>query len=326
MRLLVLGGTKFLGRAFVETALARGHEVTTFTRGVTNPSLFPQAERLRGDLTGDVHALRDRDWDRVVDMDPTTLPRAVRSYTDLLAGSVDHFTFVSTISVYADLTQPIDEESPVRELAGEEPEAFREDLYGELKVASERAIEERFPGRALIVRPGLIVGPHDPSDRFTYWVRRIAAGGDVLAPQPARQPVQLIDVRDLADWLLEVSAEAETGTMNATGPERPLTLGAVLKRIREAVGSDARLRWIDEETLAESGIGPWMELPLWLGDRAAWPLLQADVARALAAGLRFRPLEDTIRATYEWDRTREEPRREGVGLQRERELELLARG
>jgi nucleoside-diphosphate-sugar epimerase len=324
MRILVLGGTKFLGRAVVEAALDGGHEVTTFTRGITNPDLFPDVERLQGDLTGDVEALRRGRWDVALDMDPTTLPRAVRRYTDALVDAVDHFTFVSTISVYADLTEPIDEDAPVRELDGDEPEEFRDELYGEVKVASERAVEECFAGRALIVRPGLIVGPHDRSDRFTYWVRRIAAGGDVLAPDPPEQPVQLIDVRDLGDFLVRASLAGATGTMNATGPPRPFALGEVLEQIRETVGSGTQLRWVDAATLAAAEVGPWLELPLWLGDRSIWPLLQVDVSRAVGAGLRLRPLEDTIRATHDWDRERDQPLRDGVGLSPERERELLS--
>ena len=320
MKLLVLGGTKFLGRGVVDAALAGGHEVTLFNRGKTNPGLYPEAEPLHGDLAENLDALRGRAWDAVVDLDPTQLPRHTRSRAELLAESVGHYVFVSTISVYADASKPLDESSPLLEPPDPEPDAFDAELYGNLKVGSERAVQDVFGERCAIVRPGLIAGPYDPTDRFTYWPRRLAEGGDVLAPGDPAQPVQLIDARDLGDFLVRVAERRIAGVFNATGPAEPLTLGETLERIAPPGTS---LVWVDDETLLEAGVGPWMELPLWLpGDEYAG-MLAADVSRAVAAGLVFRPLEDTARDTLAWSREAGEQR---PTLTRTRERELLARG
>jgi 2'-hydroxyisoflavone reductase len=317
VRLLVLGGTKFLGRGVVESALAAGHEVTLFNRGRTNPELYPEAEKLHGDLTGDLGALAGRTWDAVVDLDPTQLPRHARRRAEALVDSVGHYVFVSTISVYAEPSQPLDESSPVAEPPDPEPETFDPEQYGGLKVGSERAVLEVFGGRAAVVRPGLIAGPHDPTDRFTYWPRRLAEGGDVLAPGDPSQPVQLIDARDLGAFLVHVADRRIAGVFNATGPATPLTLGETLERI----GTGGRLVWVDDETLLDAGVGPWMELPLWLPGEEHAGLLRADVSRAVAAGLTFRPLEETARDTLAWSREAGEQR---PTLTRGREREILA--
>jgi 2'-hydroxyisoflavone reductase len=322
VRLLVLGGTKFLGRAVVEAAFAAGHEVTLFNRGITNPGLYPQAEELRGDLESNLDALRGRSWDAVVDLDATTLPRHVRRYAELLVDAVGHVVFVSTISVYADASKRLDEGSLVHEPVEPEPEHFDEARYGSLKVGCERAVADVFADRVAVVRPGLIVGPHDPSERFTYWPRRLAEGGQVLAPGEPSQPVQLIDVRDLGAWLVELAGQKTGGVFNATGPAEPLHLGDLLERVAAAVGSDARLVWTDSRTLLDAGVRPWTELPLWLPNDDHAGLLQADIHRGLAAGLGFRPLEETARDTLEWSREAGEQR---PTLTREREREILAR-
>jgi 2'-hydroxyisoflavone reductase len=310
VKLLVLGGTKFLGRGVVEAALARGHEVTLFNRGVTNPDLYPDAEHLHGDLTNDLDALRGRDWDAAVDLDAT---QRAGTYVDTLAGGVGHYVFVSTISVYADFSRPVDEESPLLEPSEE---------YGGLKVASEGAVRTAFGDRAAVVRPGLIVGPHDPTDRFTYWPRRLAAGGDVLAPGSPGRPLQIVDARDLGAWLVAVAEQRTSGVFNATGPAEPLTLGETLDRIGTAVGFDGRLVWVEEQTVLDAGVQPWTELPLWVpGDDYAG-LLRADVTRALAAGLAFRPLEETAVDTLAWSRNAGEQRET---LSREKEEAILAR-
>jgi 2'-hydroxyisoflavone reductase len=321
MRLLVLGGTKFLGRGVVDAALGAGHEVTLFNRGVTHPELYPEAEKLHGDLDGDLAALAGRGWDAAIDLDPTTQPRRVRAYTELLAGEVGHFTFVSTISVYADPSRSLTEGSPVHEPPDPEPESFQEDLYGGLKVGSERAVRASFGRRAAIVRPGLIVGPHDPTDRFTYWPRRLAAGGDVLAPGDPAAPVQLIDARDLGAWLVRVAERRPSGVYNATGPAEPLTLGELLDRVSTAVGGGARLVWTDEQRILDAGVQPWSELPLWVPGEDWSGMLRADIGRALAAGLTFRPLEDTARDTLAWSLEAGEQR---PTLTREKEREILA--
>ena len=321
MRLLVLGGTKFLGRAVVDSALASGHEVTLFNRGVTNPSLFPDAERLRGDLESDLDALRGRSWDAAIDLDATTLPRHVRRYAELLNDAVDHFVFVSTISVYADPSQPLTEDSPVHEPPDPEPDAFQEAEYGGLKVGCEQVIRDVFADQAAIVRPGLIAGPHDPTERFTYWPRRLAEGGDVLAPGDPNRPVQLIDVRDLGSWLVTIAERQINSTFNATGPASPTSLGELLEQTRAAVGSDARLVWVGDDALLAAGVQPWTELPLWLPGEDHAGLLRADISRALAAGLTLRPIEDTARDTLGWSRTIPAQR---PTLSRDREREILA--
>jgi len=313
VKLLVFGGTKFLGRGVVEAAGA--HDVTLVNRGRTNPELYPEVERIELDLTGDLEPLRGRQWDAAIDMDPTQLPRHTRRRAE--AVDVGHYVFVSTISVYSDTSQPIDESSALFDPPDPEPETFDPEQYGGLKVGSERVVLQVFGERSAIVRAGLIVGPHDPTDRFTYWPRRLAEGGTVLAPGDPQQPVQLIDARDLGAFLVRLAAERTSGIFNATGPAEPLTLGETLERI----GGADRLVWVDDQTLLDAGVGPWMELPLWLpGDEYAG-LLQADVSRAIAAGLTFRPLEETARDTLAWSLEAGEQR---PTLSREKERELLA--
>jgi 2'-hydroxyisoflavone reductase len=316
VRLLVLGGTKFLGRAVV--AAAGGHEVTIANRGRTNPGLFPEAEHVHVDLSGDLDPLRSRTWDAAIDLDPTQLPRHTRRRAELLADAVGHYVFVSTISVYADFSRPIDEAAPVQDPPDPEPEEYVEALYGGLKAGSEHAVEEAFGERCAIVRPGLIVGPHDPTDRFTYWPRRLAEGGPVLAPGDPRQPVQVVDARDLGSWLLHVAEACIVGVFNATGPAEPLTLGETLHRI----APHAELVWVDSQRLLDAGVHAWTELPLWLPGKDYAGMLRADVSRALAAGLTFRPLEETARDTLAWSRKAGEQR---PTLARAKEREILAR-
>lgn len=317
----MLGGTAFLGRAVVEAALARGDSVTLFNRGLTNPKLYPEAQRLRGDLGSNVDALRAGAWDAAIDLDPVTLPRVLRRYAALLEEAVGRFVFVSTISVYSDSSQPIDERSPVHEPPDPEPDEFVEGEYGGLKVGCERTVRAIFGDRCTIVRPGLIAGPHDPTDRFTYWPRRLAAGGDVLAPGSPEQAVQLIDARDLGAWLVAIAGSDANGVFNATGPAEPLTLGEALDRVGAAVGFSGRLVWVDDDALAEAGVQPWSELPLWLPGAEYAGLLRADVTRALAFGLTLRPLEETARDTLAWSLDSGEQR---PTLTREKERDVLA--
>lgn len=314
MKLLVFGGTKFLGRGVVDAALAGGHEVTLFNRGQTNPGLYPEVEKIQGDLKGELSALEGRAWDAAIDLDPTQLPRFTRRRAE--AVDVDRYVFVSTISVYSDTAQPIDEESLLFDPPDPEPEEFDPEQYGGLKVGSERVVQEIIGEHAAIARAGLIVGPHDPTDRFTYWPRRLAEGGRVLAPGDPSQPVQLIDARDLGAFLVRLAEQRIGGVFNATGPAEPLTLGETLERI----ASDADLTWVDDQTLLDAGVGPWMELPLWLPGEEYAGLLRADISRALAAGLTFRPIEETARDTLAWSLEAGEQR---PTLTRERERELL---
>ena len=318
MRLLVLGGTAFLGRALVDTALERGHEVTLFNRGRTNPELFPEAERLRGDRNEDLSALDGREWDAVVDV-ATFLPRAVRLATETLRDRVDRYVFVSSISAYADFSTPASEDSPLAQLENPESESIED--YGPLKAECERLAREAFDERALVVRPGLIVGPHDPTDRFTYWPRRVAEGGPMLAPAPPDQPVQFIDVRDLGKWIVAAAESSRSGVYNATG--EPTTFEALLDACMRVSG-DTEIVWVPPERLVAAEVGEWMELPLWIVTPEFAAMQRTDVSKALRDGLRFRPLEETIRDTLAWDAERTTPRAEGVGLTAERERELLA--
>jgi len=309
MRLLVLGGTKFLGRAVAEDALARGHELTLFNRGRTDPDLFPKAERLRGDRKTDLSALADRTWDAVIDTSGY-VPADVRAAAELLLDS-GRYVFVSSVSVYADFSTGPTEEAATAELGDMAADELASDYsnYGPLKALSEAEVERVFGDRALILRPGLIVGPHDPTGRFTYWARRLERGGEILAPGPPERLAQFIDVRDLAAWILDaVEQGAAGGTFNATNTG--VAWGELL------AGGD--VTWVSDKFLEKHGVGPWMELPLWLPD-AEWAGMHAtDVARALGAGLRFRPLEETLRGAAT------APAAEGVGLTPEREAELLA--
>ena len=318
MTLLVLGGTKFLGRAVVEAALARGHEVTLFNRGQTNPELFTDVEKIRGDRTKDLGALAGRSWDAALDM-ATFLPRVVLLSTDALRDSVRRYVYVSSISAYADQSVPPVEGNPVAVLADPDSESI--DDYGALKAMCEQIVEGVFAGRALIIRPGLIVDPHDPTDRFTYWPRRIAKGGRVLAPAPPDAPVQFIDVRDLGAWIVHATESGLAGTYNATG--ETLTFGRFLEECRHVAG-DAEIVWVDAQRLVDAGVGEWIELPLWIASPEYSAMHRADVSKAVAAGLRFRPLPETIRDTLAWDAEREWPPAKGVGLTPARERELLA--
>jgi len=319
VRLLVLGGTKFLGRAAVEAALERGHEVTLFNRGETNPDLFPKAEKLRGDRDGDLSALEGREWDAVIDPSGF-VPRVVRASAELLRAS-GHYLFVSSGSVYAEPYTPgYDESAPTVQLEDPDSEEVLED-YGALKAACEDVVREAFPEAHTNVRAGLIVGPHDGSGRFTYWPLRIAAGGEALAPAPPERLVQFIDVRDLGAWLVTACEKRVTGTFNVTG--EPVELADILA----ACPGDAKVVWVEEEFLLEQGVGPWMELPLWV-PRSEEAFLQMSVAKAMAAGLRLRPLEETARDTLAWARETgaqlvTETQYGTAGLDPAREAELL---
>jgi 2'-hydroxyisoflavone reductase len=301
MKLLILGGTMFLGRHAVDAALAAGHEVTIFTRGQTNPELFPEVEHLQGDRDGDLGALEGRRWDGVVDTSGY-VPRILRASAELLRDAVDRYVFVSSISVYDDFSRPIDESTPLAQLDDPATEEI-EEHYGALKAACEAVIEEVYGERGANVRAGLIVGPYDPTDRFTYWPRRLAAGGDVLGPGEPAAPVQFVDARDLAAWLVTLALEGPGGVFNATGPAEPLTFADFLERARTAIGSDANIVWVDGQKVLDADVQPWSELPLWLpGDEYAG-MARADAQRARAAGLTFRPLEETVVDTLAWDRT-----------------------
>jgi len=316
MRLLVLGGTQFLGRHVAELALRRGHDLTLFNRGETRPELFPTAEKLRGDRDGDLTALAGREFDAVVDTSGY-VPRVVRQTLEALGG-VGHYTFVSSISVYGEVPTPPTEESPVTEL--DEPSEDRYEHYGALKADCEDVVREHFPA-AFIPRPGLIVGPWDPTGRFTYWVERLARGGRVLAPKPPDANAQVIDGRDLADWIVRAAEGGISGTYNAV--DRPTTRERLLETCRSVAGTDAELVWVDGEFLVEHDVGEWMELPLWLHDPAWAGMLSVDPSPALAKGLEPRPLEQTVLDTLAWIRAGDAPAETNAGLDADKEQRLL---
>ncbi len=325
MRLLILGGTLFLGRHVTETALERGHSVTLFNRGQHNADLFSGVEKLRGDRDGDLAALEGRRWDAAIDVHGR-VPRIVRASAALLALNVGHYTFISTTSVYGDQSiRNMDEDAPLATIADPSVEDPTGPNYGPLKALCEQAVEAALPGRALIVRSGLIVGPHDPTNRFTYWPRRVAQGGDVLAPDGPAHPARFIDARDLAAWVVRMIESGATGTYNARGPNETLTFGELLDTCKTITGSDARFVWVDEQFLLDAGVRPYTELPLWipnLPERAGF--YSVNSGKAIAAGLTFRPVAETIRATLAWDATQPPDAPRPCGLHPNRERELLA--
>jgi len=320
---VIIGGTVFLGRHIVEAALVRGHEITLFNRGQHNPELFPGLEKLRGDRDGGLNALQGRTWDAAIDT-CGYVPRIVAQSAGLLANAVDRYVFISSISAYADASEPgIDEEGPLAapEFASEE---ITGETYGPLKVACELEVQRAFPDRALIIRPGLIVGPNDPTDRFTYWPVRLHKGGRVLAPEPKDGPAQIIDVRDLAEWTIRLLEDGQSGTYNATGPADPITMAEMLELCRQAVGPESTLEWLPADALLSADVEPWMELPLWLPEEETAGLLAVDISRALASGLTFRPIGETATDTLAWAKTRPAEHQWRAGLSEEREKELLA--
>lgn len=322
MKLLVIGGTVFLGRHFVEQALVAGHEVTLFNRGKRNPDLFPTVEKLRGDRREDLSSLKGRRWDAVIDPSGY-IPREVRKMATLLADATNHYTFISSISVYSNTTvRGQNESGPVGTLEDESVEEISGVTYGPLKALCEQAAERAMPGRVLTIRPGLIVGPYDPSDRFTYWPKRVAAGGEVLAPDHPDRHSQVIDVRDLAAWILKMVEAKATGVFNATGPTQPLIMGEVLETCKQVTNSDASFTWIPEPWLLEQKVGPWIEVPLWL-PMASDGISHTDCSKAFAQGLTFRPLGETVRDTLAWEQTRPADHAWRAGLKPEREKEVL---
>jgi 2'-hydroxyisoflavone reductase len=299
MKNLVLGGTLFLGRHIVQAALDRQHEVTLFNRGHTCPALFPDAEKLRGDRGRDLRVLRGRTWDAVIDTSGYT-PRLVHASAAVLKDVVAHYTFISSISVYADRRQPgLTEAAPVLTLADPTAEEVGPQTYGALKALCEQAVEALMPGRTFIVRPGLLVGPHDPTGRFTYWVQRVAAGGEILAPGPPERPVQFIDARDAATWIVQRAEECTTGIFHVTGPDTRLSMEEFLAACQQALQRDVRFTWVPKAFLFTHGVHPWTELPLWVPSQASG-VFAIDISKAKRAGLAFRPLADTIRETYQW--------------------------
>lgn len=323
MKILFMGGTVFLGRAAVEAAQAHGHEVALFNRGQSNPDLFPGVEKLIGDRDGRLDALSGQRFDAVVDT-CGYVPRVVRQSARLLADAVDRYVFISSLSAYAEPSEPgADESAPLATIADETVEEITGESYGPLKALCEKEVERALPDRAILIRPGLIVGPYDRSDRFSYWPYRVAQGGDVLAPGRPERVVQFIDVRDLAEWIVHLVEVGETGVYNAVS--EPMPMGDVLSACKVVSGSDARFVWVGEPFLVERGVGSWMEMPLWIpeSEPIAPGFFTYSNRQAVAAGLAFRPLDDTVRATLDWLGTRPDDHEWRAGMKREKELQLL---
>ncbi|HLZ84266.1 MAG TPA: NAD-dependent epimerase/dehydratase family protein [Caulobacteraceae bacterium] len=336
LRILILGGTGFIGPHQVTYALARGHRLTLFNRGKA-PHAWPgEVEELIGDRnTGDLKALAGREWDVCID-NPTTLPFWVRDAGQALHGKVGQYIFISTISVYAANDTPADETAPLAPYTGknamaETAESMRGhvgELYGPLKALSEREAEQQFPGMTTVIRPGLITGPGDETDRFTYWPVRLARGGEVLAPGDGSDPVQFIDARDLAEWTIRMAEQRTTGVFNATGPAAPMTMAAMLGGIDGALRSGAKLTWVATDFLEAEKVSPWSDLPVWVpakGDSAGFH--RRSIRKALAAGLTFRPVGTTSVDTLAWFRQQPAERQAKLraGLAPEQEVALLAK-
>jgi len=337
LRILILGGTGFIGPHEVRYALARGHKVTIFNRG-RQPKEWPgEVEELLGDRnTGDLKALEGREWDVCID-NPTTLPFWVRDAAKVLKGRVKQYVFISTISVYAANDKPADEAAPLLAYAGKDPmaetaetlKASRGELYGSLKAVSEQEAVRQFgSGAVTIIRPGLIVGPGDETDRFTYWPVRLARGGEVLAPGDGSDPVQFVDARDLAEWTIRVAEQHTTGVFNATGPARPLATRDMLSGIAKAVGANPTYTWVPAAFLEAEKVHGWSDLPVWLPAQGATAgFARRDIRKALAAGLTYRSLAVTATDTLAWFKSQPADRqaKPRTGLTPEREAELLAK-
>jgi 2'-hydroxyisoflavone reductase len=335
LNILILGGTGFTGPFQVQYALNRGHRVTVFNRGKTHPGeLAKEAEQLIGDRNGQLDALKGRKWDVCIDI-PTTLPVWVRDAAQILKGNVDRYVFISTISVFSDVSKPnMDENGPLAEYKGADALAETQatlganmGLYGPLKALSEKEAEKWFPGKALIIRPGLIVGPGDPSDRFTYWPVRIEKGGEVLAPGTPNDPVQFIDARDLAEWVIRMVEQGTVGTFNATGPNYKLTMGNMFGEIKGASKSNATFTWADADFLRAQKVRAWSDMPTWVPPRGdSIGFSQINTQKAISKGLTFRSIGDTTQATLEWFHKQPAERQAKLkaGLTAERETAVLA--
>ena len=343
MKLLVLGGTRFVGRHLVMAAIARGHEVTLFNRGLHRaPNAsdhLADVETIYGDRNSDLGKLQGRRWDSVVDTSGY-LPRTVRASAEVLSDSVERYVFISSQSVYADVSfAGVDETAPLATLTSEQLEQANAidssdqtsavtygKMYGGLKALCEQAVEEIFPGRALIIRPGLIVGPDDYTDRFTYWVERVARGGEVLAPGRPDRHVQFIDVRDLAEWTVSMIERKETGVYNASGLPKNLTMKMVLEECKTVSQSDASFTWASDDFLLHEKVAPWSEMPLWFPEEAAPHLrgfMYINCDKAVRAGIAFRPLNETIKETLIWHETNRPTGELKAGIDSDKEKSLL---
>ena len=333
----MIGGTRFVGRHLAAAALARNHAVTLFNRGRNQPQALANVETIRGDRNGDLSKLKGRRWDAVIDT-CGYLPRTVRASAGSLSDAVDRYVFISTLSVYRDVsTAGVDETAPLATLTAEQlerangidssgqPSALTYgEMYGGLKALCERAAEEALPNRVLTIRPGLIVGPHDYTDRLTYWVARVARGGEVLAPGRPGRHLQFVDARDLAEWIVSMAERGEAGVYNAGGPPGVLTMAGVLGECQKASGSDASFTWVGEDFLIREKVGAWGEMPLWLPENETRlkGFMSINCDKAIGSGLACRPVYDTIRDVLTWRQTKHpgEALRAGVDADKEQSL------
>ena len=341
MNLLILGGTRFLGRHLVIAALTRNHQITLFNRGNHPTDISSEVETIQGDRSTDLAKLQGRRWAAVIDTSGY-LPRIVEASAEVLSAAVDRYVFISSQSVYADLSLVgVDEKAPLATLTSEQlAEANAIDssgqtsavtygkMYGGLKALCEQAVEAVMPNRVLSIRPGLIVGPNDYTDRFTYWAVRVADGGEVLAPGRPDRQLQFIDVRDLAEWTVRMIEQEATGVYNANGQPGLATMGSLLAECKIVSGSDATFTWVTEDFLLQEQVAAWSEMPLWLPEEAAphlrgFMFLNCD--KAVGAGLTLRPWRDTIRDTSTWYQTSRADEALKAGIDRESEQRLLTK-
>ncbi|MBI3153042.1 MAG: SDR family oxidoreductase [Chloroflexi bacterium] len=337
MKILIIGGTRFLGRHLVSSARARGHQVTLFNRGMTNPELFRNVEKIQGDREKDLDQLSGdglskehrndasaskRQWDAVIDT-CGYFPRIVRMSAEALKDKVEQYVFISSISAYADFKKiGINESDPLGKIEDETMEEITGESYGPLKALCEKTVQDVFGINSLIIRPGLIVGPHDPTDRFTYWPVRIARGGDVLAPDSPNALTQIIDVRDLSDFMIKLIEQNVSGVFNVTG--EPLLLGTLFETCKQISGSDANFKWASVEFLNENNVAPWSDMPAWLPDTDEEKgFARVDVSKAMHAGLVISPLAETVKDTLTWASELPSEHEWKAGLTSEREAELL---
>lgn len=327
-RLLVLGGTRFLGPALVTAARAEGYHVTTFTRGRTRPELFAEddgVEMLFGDRDGDLESLKGKQWDACVDTSGY-VPRIVREAAEVLKGNVGHYTFISSISAFASFDQPgMDETAPVGRMEDPTVEEMGPQFqnYGPLKALCEEEAEKHFPGRTLNIRPGYIVGPEDPSGRFTYWPVRVSRGGEMIGPGTPDDPIQIIDVQDLSDWTIRMVSAGKTGVYNATGPAKGATISEMIEACKKGVGADPKVTWVEAAFLREHEAA----LPIWVPPEGEYAgFAKVSIQKALNDGLRFRPMDDTARRTLAWWKDVPEDAREKrlAAMPAEKEAEVLA--
>ncbi|WP_010095608.1 SDR family oxidoreductase [Ornithinibacillus scapharcae] len=337
MKVLILGGTRFLGKAFVEEGLKRGHEITLFNRG-TNKEAFPDVEQLIGDRDGDVSQLENKKWDVVMDTCGFA-PHQINNIASVLGTSIEHYTYISSISVYKDwIPFNIAEDYHLQSIPPDQMKNVLKDVeegrlspyehYGPLKVLCEAEAEKYWPGQVLHIRAGQLVGQFDYTDRLPYWVQRVAEGGNIMVPGSPYRPIQLIDVKDIARWVFDMMEKRKAGTFNVTGPDHELTMEELLNTCKVVTNSDAEFVWVDEQFVLDHQIQPWTEMPLWIpehfpleGETKPWKMC-ISIKKALDAGLSFSPIKETIHDVYQWELSRQDSKRK-TGISRKKEQELL---